>query len=578
MARSTHIQHLFKIYRWSCFDRQVHLPLSFSIMRHDRLRKEAERIITELKNKQTDDLSQSDKTVHELQVYQIELELQNEELKRSSEELDKSHKRFTDLFEHAPVGYFLLSESFSILNVNLSATIMLNLAKGNIIGKSFTKFIHPDFQDEFYFLTNKVLASDELLTEEIKIQTGQGEGFFVQLQCIRDFDIPSAARRIRLVMIDISERKRIEKKLKRFRAALDSTADNIFLIDYDTTLFIDVNDSSTRNLGYSRKEFLNMKPVDINPKFSDEFIRELRETHLNEMEKNVTLEMDYYRKDGTLLNVEVYLKATRIDDEKIIVAVARDISERKKNQDRLAQYAKELEELNTGKDKFLSIISHDLRGPFLGLKGYTQMLIEEYDLLEKEEILDYLGKVHESSKDLYTLVDNLLKWSRLELGKIPFEPMSFNLHDELESVMKLLTGIAAKKEIKLHNQIQKDLYPFADRLMLISIIQNLVGNAIKFTKKNGWVKVSSSLNDNLITINVEDTGVGMSDEIKDKLFTLDKGHTSRGTSGEKGTGFGLIIAREMVKKMGGDITVESEPLKGTKFSFTLQKSDYQPAT
>lgn len=547
-------------------------------MRHDRLRKEAERIITELKNKQTDDLSQSDKTVHELQVYQIELELQNEELKRSSEELDKSHKRFTDLFEHAPVGYFLLSESFSILNVNLSATIMLNLAKGNIIGKSFTKFIHPDFQDEFYFLTNKVLASDELLTEEIKIQTGQGEGFFVQLQCIRDFDIPSAARRIRLVMIDISERKRIEKKLKRFRAALDSTADNIFLIDYDTTLFIDVNDSSTRNLGYSRKEFLNMKPVDINPKFSDEFIRELRETHLNEMEKNVTLEMDYYRKDGTLLNVEVYLKATRIDDEKIIVAVARDISERKKNQDRLAQYAKELEELNTGKDKFLSIISHDLRGPFLGLKGYTQMLIEEYDLLEKEEILDYLGKVHESSKDLYTLVDNLLKWSRLELGKIPFEPMSFNLHDELESVMKLLTGIAAKKEIKLHNQIQKDLYPFADRLMLISIIQNLVGNAIKFTKKNGWVKVSSSLNDNLITINVEDTGVGMSDEIKDKLFTLDKGHTSRGTSGEKGTGFGLIIAREMVKKMGGDITVESEPLKGTKFSFTLQKSDYQPAT
>ncbi len=546
-------------------------------MRHDRLRKEAERIITELKNKQTDDLSQSDKTVHELQVYQIELELQNEELKRSSEELDKSNKRFTDLFEHAPVGYFLLSESFSILNVNLSATIMLNLAKGNIIGKSFTKFIHPDFQDEFYFLTNKVLASDELLTEEIKIQTGQGEGFYVQLQCIRDFDVPSAARRIRLVMIDISERKRIEKKLKRFRTALDSTADNIFLIDYDTTLFIDVNDSVSRNLGYSRNEFLSMKPVDINPKFSDEFIRELRETHLNEMEKNVTLEMDYYRKDGTLLNVEVYLKATQIDDEKIIVAVARDISERKKNQDRLAQYAKELEELNTGKDKFLSIISHDLRGPFLGLKGYTQMLIEEYDLLEKEEILDYLGKVHESSKDLYTLVDNLLKWSRLELGKIPFEPMSFNLHDELESVMKLLTGIAAKKEIKLHNQIQKDLYPFADRLMLISIIQNLVGNAIKFTKKNGWVKVSSSLNGNIITINVEDTGVGMSEEIKDKLFTLDKGHTSRGTSGEKGTGFGLIIAREMVKKMGGDITVESEPMKGTKFTFTLQKSDYQPA-
>lgn len=552
------------------------INLSSTTMRHDRLRKEAERIINELKNKQTEELSQSDKNVHELQVYQIELELQNDELKRSTEELDISHKRFTDLFEHAPVGYFLISESFSILNVNLSATIMLNLAKGNIIGKSFPKFIHPNFQDSFYLLTRKVLESDDLFTEEIKIKSGQGEEFYAQLQCIRDFDTTTAARRIRLVMIDISERKRIEKKLKRFRAALDSTADNIFLLDYHSTRFIDVNESSSRNLGYSRKEFLDMKPGDINPQFSEAYIAQLRKTHLYEMDKSVTLEMDYFRKDGTLINVEVYLKATLIEDEKIIVAVARDISERKKNQDKLAQYAKELEDLNTGKDKFLSIISHDLRGPFLGLKGYTQMLIEEYDLLEKEEILDYLGKVHESSKDLYTLVDNLLKWSRLELGKIPFEPMAFNLHDELESVMKLLSGIAAKKEITLHNQIQKDLYPFADRLMLISIIQNLVGNAIKFTKKNGWVKVHSSLNGEVITLYVEDNGVGMSEEVKEKLFTLDKGHTSRGTAGEKGTGFGLIITKEMVKKMGGDIVVESEPTQGTKFSFTLPKSDYKP--
>ncbi|TVQ07812.1 MAG: PAS domain-containing sensor histidine kinase [Bacteroidetes bacterium] len=547
-------------------------------MKHERLRLEAERIINELKKKKKpEDEVSSDKIVHELQVYQIELELQNEELKRSSEELDKSHKRFTDLFEHAPIGYFLLSESFSILNVNQSATIMLNLAKGNIIGKAFPKFIHPDFQDIFYFLSREVLESGNLLTEEIKIRTGHGEEFYVQLQCIRDTDLSTKANRIRLVMIDISERKSIEKELKRFRAALDSTDDNIFLIDYNTTHFIDVNDSASRNLGYSREEFLDLKLVDINPKFNDEFITDLRNTHLNEMDKNVTIELDYCKKDGTLVNLEVYLKATRIDDEKIIVAIARDISERKKNQNKLAQYAKELEEINTGKDKFLSIISHDLRGPFLGLKGYTQMLIEEYDMLEKEEILDYLGKVHESSKDLYTLVDNLLKWSRLELGKIPFEPMVFNLHLELESLMKLLTGIAAKKGIKLHNKIQKDLYSFADRLMLISIIQNLVGNAIKFTRKNGWVKVSSTTSGDIITIIVEDNGVGMTDDIKDKLFTLDKGHTSRGTSGEKGTGFGLIIAKEMVKKMGGDIAVESEPMKGTKFSFTLKKSDFNPA-
>ncbi len=546
-------------------------------MSQERLREEAEKIILSLQNTNKPPSPDPDKTLHELRVYQIELELQNDELKRSSEELVKSHKRFTDLFELAPVGYFLLSEDLIIVNVNLSASIMLEMDKGKIEAKPFPKFILPDFQDDFYFFMQRVLENDQLNTIEIKLRKGDQSGFYVQLQCIRDFEAITGAKRIRLVMIDISERKSIEKKLERFRAALDSTVDNIFLIDYETYRFIDVNNSAIKNLGFTHQEFLAMNPQEINPLYSLENMSKYRNDHLHEKDNNLTLEMQHMKKDGEAIDVEVYLKTVVIEDEKIIVAVARDITERKKSQDKLAGYARELEELNTSKDKFLSIISHDLRGPFLGLKGYTQMLLEEYDLLDKEEIIDYLGKIHESSKDLYTLVDNLLKWSRLELGKIPYEPMPFNLYDEMESLMKLLTGIAAKKGIKLENNIPKDIYPFADRLMLISIIQNLVGNAIKFTRKNGRVTIDAHLVDDTITINVTDNGIGISQEVRDKLFTLDKGHTSRGTAGEKGTGFGLIITNEMVRKMGGDISVSSEPDQGSVFSFTLKKSDYNPA-
>jgi PAS domain S-box-containing protein len=452
-------------------------------MSQEKLRKEAERIIQTLQNTDQNQRPDPDKTLHELRVYQIELELQNDELRRSSEELVKSHKRFTDLFELAPVGYFLLGEDFNIINVNLSASLMLNQDKSRISGLSFPRFILPEFQDQFYFFMQRVVLTDQLHTLEIKLRRGVNESFFAQLQCIRDFDAISGAKRIRLVMIDISERKSIEKKLKRFRAALDSTVDNIFLIDYESFMFIDINDSAIKNLGFTREEFLKMKPQDINPVYSSKTLKKFRNKHLNDVDKHLTLELQHIKKDGDIIDVEVYLKTVLIDDEKIMVAVARDITERKKNQNKLANYAREMEELNTSKDKFLSIISHDLRGPFLGLKGYTQMLIEEYDLLGKEEIIDYLGKIHESSKDLYTLVDNLLKWSRLELGKIPYEPMPFNLYEEMESLMKLLSGIAAKKEIRLVNNIPQDLYPFADRLLLISIIQNLVGNAIKFTKK-----------------------------------------------------------------------------------------------
>lgn len=566
---------LSRTFLWSYSDHT--LPVIKYLMNPKNLREEAERIIRNLKdnrNKTNNNIVDKDK--HNLQVYQIELELQNDELRRSSDELTKSHKRFTDLFEHAPVGYFLLNEDFVILNVNLSATQMLNSDKTGILDKPFPKFIHPNWQDKFYFLMQKVLESDTLLSEEINLVAEDKKALYAQLQSIRDFDVLTGAKRIRLVIIDISERKSIERKLNRFRAALDSTADNIFLIDFESAYFIDVNDSASQNLGYTREEFLQMKPVDINPEYHEDVILQLRQEKLFDVNSSVTLETQYHRKNGEIFDVEVFVKTVFIDQEKVIVAVARDITERKKSQLKLATYAAELEELNTAKDRFLSIISHDLRGPFLSLKGYTQMLMEEYDLLPKEEIMEYLGIVNESSKDLYQLVDNLLKWSRLELGKIPYEPLSFNLYVEIESVIKLLSGIAQKKDITLINHIKKDHYPIADRLMLISIMQNLVGNAIKFTRKNGYVKISSAQEKDKIRITVEDNGVGIPPEIMEKLFTLDKGHTSKGTAGEKGTGFGLIITKEMLKKMGGDIEVHSEVDKGSIFSFRLSQSDHKP--
>ncbi|MFP4288895.1 MAG: PAS domain S-box protein [Bacteroidales bacterium] len=556
----------------TCFTlKSSHYPMQ------DQLRKEAEKIARTLLKSQNQQKEDLDKIVHELQVHQIELELQNDELRRTSQELELSHKRFTNLFDHAPVGYLELNKDLKIVNTNFAATFMLNSSKEELQDKAITLFIHPDFQDTFYFYTQKVLNSDDLHSVEVKLKNpGKGDYFFTQIQSIRDYDNSDESYRIRTALIDISERKKIEKRLKRFRAAIDSSADNIFLIDYKTGYFIDVNESACKNLGFTRAEFLVLKPEHINPLYTTRYIQQIiAEKNTDQATEGLTLETKHTRKDGTIIDVEVFVRLTEIEDEKIIVAVARDITERKQTQEKLTQYAQELKELNESKDKFLSIISHDLRGPFLGIKGYTQLLIEDYEQLEKDEVMDYLNKIHQSTRDLYTLVDNLLKWSRLELGKIPYEPMSFNLLDELEPIVKLLSGVAAKKEITLKNEIQQDMYPYADRLMLISVVQNLVSNAVKFTPKNGEVKISAYQNNGKIAVKVADTGQGMQPEVLEKLFTLDKSYTSRGTEGEKGTGFGLIIAREMVLKMGGDIWAESEPGKGSVFTFTLQ-NDSQP--
>ena len=536
----------------------------------DKLRKEAEKIIRKLRNVEAIDTQEFDKVVHELQVHQIELELQNEELQRTSNELEKSRRRFSDLFEHAPVGYMLFDEDFRILHVNYSATFMLNCEKSKLEGKKITQFIHPDFQDAFYLHANSVLSTENLHTEEIRFKKSATQYFNAQIQSVKDIEPDTRKGRIRMAIMDISERKAIEKDLKRFRAAIDSSADNIFLINLATNRFIDVNESACRKLGFSRKEFLCMKPEHINPKYTHNFIKSLLIGEKgNLIRESLNMETRHTLKEGQVIDVEVFLKYIPIEDEEVVVAVARDITERKKIQEKLSEYAQELKELNASKDKFLSIISHDLRGPFLGIKGYTQMLIEDYDMMGREEIMDYLNNIHESTRDLYTLVDNLLKWSRLELGKMPYEPMSFNLATELEPLLKLLSGVAAKKEIKIENAIRKDIAPFGDRLMVVSVVQNLVSNAIKFTRKGGKVKLKAQAANGKVTICVEDNGIGIRPEVMEKLFTLDKSHTSKGTAGEKGTGFGLLIAKEMVSKMGGEIWVQSEPDKGSVFFFTL---------
>ena len=414
------------------------------------LRKEAERIIHKIKKSDNTGSQELDKLIHELQVHQIELELQNDELQNTSRELEKSQNQLADLFDNAPVGYILLNEKFEILNVNLAAAIMLGDERGKLINLNLTKLIHPDFQDIFYLHAQEVLNSKNLHSVEIKLKKTINQYFDAQLYSLQNINNHPRQNTIRIAITDITEKK--------------------------------------------------------------------------------------------------------------------------KAQEQLSLYANELKELNSSKDKFLSIISHDLRGPFLGLKGYTQLLIEDYEMLEKEEILDYLNKIHESSRDLYTLVDNLLKWSRLELGKMPYEPMMFNLFEEIHPLIKIMSGVAAKKDITLENYINDNIQPMADRLMLTSVLQNLISNAIKFTHKGGLVKLSSAQENGRIIINIQDNGIGIKPEDREKLFSIDKGYTSKGTAGEKGTGFGLIIAREMVLKMGGEIWAESTPGKGSVFSFSLQNS------
>lgn len=232
----------------------------------------------------------------------------------------------------------------------------------------------------------------------------------------------------------------------------------------------------------------------------------------------------------------------------------------------------ELKDLNSTKDRFFSIIAHDLKGPISNLKQLSEILQKEIETISKEDLIDFIESIAISSKATMTLLENLLEWSRIQLGSIKFEPEAFELKMVSSEVTDLLSTSADNKNLKLKDNVKMDQIVKGDPNMINTVVRNLVSNAIKFTPEGGEVSINSEEVKDKFVVSVADNGVGISEENIKKLFRVDEHHTTMGTSNEKGTGLGLILCKEFIEKHGGDIWVESEIGKGTTFKFTLPKS------
>ncbi|HEY3369797.1 MAG TPA: two-component regulator propeller domain-containing protein [Prolixibacteraceae bacterium] len=239
----------------------------------------------------------------------------------------------------------------------------------------------------------------------------------------------------------------------------------------------------------------------------------------------------------------------------------------------LVEMNNELHDLNATKDKFFSIIAHDIKNPFNAILGFTNLLEQNFSEWTDEMKLEIISLVHSSSKNLYQLLDNLLQWSRSQRGIIEFNPEKTALKELLYKVIELMNGTAEAKNIELKVILpENELIILADRQMLDTILRNLIGNALKFTHTEGMVQVTAEAKDGFVLIKVADNGVGMSNEIKEKLFRIDVNYSSPGTQNEIGTGLGLILVKEFVEKHGGMIGVDSIEGKGSTFYFTLPLS------
>jgi signal transduction histidine kinase len=231
----------------------------------------------------------------------------------------------------------------------------------------------------------------------------------------------------------------------------------------------------------------------------------------------------------------------------------------------------ELEQANISKDKFFSIIAHDLRTPFTGLMGLTQIFSESIGDFTQEEIKEGLDSLQKTAKTVYALLENLLTWSRLQRGIMEYFPQEIFLNEVVEYNFSLIAATAEQKQITLRKLVPENTFAYADQDMIHTVLRNLISNAVKFTHFGGSIEVSATQVNEHVEIAVSDTGIGIDGKNIPKLFRIDVKYTREGTAEEQGTGLGLILCKELVEKNGGTIQVESEVGKGTTFKFTLPK-------
>ncbi|MDD4921072.1 MAG: response regulator [Bacteroidales bacterium] len=249
-----------------------------------------------------------------------------------------------------------------------------------------------------------------------------------------------------------------------------------------------------------------------------------------------------------------------------------DMTERKQAEDKLRESESRLQDLNATKDKFFSIIAHDLKSPFNSILGFSNILVECIQNKEYAEVGQYAGIIQKSSQRLMALLTNLLEWSRSQTGRMDFSPEYVEIGMLINEAIELSNASAQHKSINIIKRIPSKMITFADKTMISIILRNLISNAIKFTNVGGDISISAEQNEEELMVTVCDNGVGINKEDIEKVFRIDVGYSTLGTQHEEGTGLGLLLCKEFIEKNKGRIWVESEYGIGSKFFFTIPRT------
>jgi PAS domain S-box-containing protein len=487
---------------------------------------------------------------------------------------NKGNEIYKDIFESITDVFFRLDTNGFIQIISPSVYDVFGYKTEEVIGRSFVEFYK--YPEKAYELIQRILDGEIINLYESIMRNKNDDEIIISTRIKIFHDSSGKLTCIEGIARNITEQKKAESALQqseeKFRKLTELSPAAICIQTNDKFLW--ANPAWSEISGYSLEDALKMGPWDIIHPDMKEQTKKYSENRLSGKNAPSRYELKVLTKEKDVKWMDIVLSVIEYEGETASLAVSTDITGRKMTEKALIKSEDKLKTINAQKDKFFSIIAHDLRSPIGSFVQLSKMLKDEYKSMSKDTIEFFINNLYKVSNNTYKLLENLLIWSTSSLGKYDIKYELVNIKTVINDTVKLNLESANLKDIIINTDIQKDLFAFADKNSVLTVLRNLISNAIKFTNRGGNVYINAierkrNTTNRYIKISVKDTGIGISNEKLGKLFKIDETFTTLGTEKEKGTGLGLVLCKELIDKNNGNIWVKSETEKGSTFYITL---------
>jgi len=500
------------------------------------------------------------KLIHELNVHQIELEMQNAELRRVQLELQEARDKYLNLYDFAPTGYFTLDHNSLIVDVNLAGGELLGSEKHRLIGAQFTSSISPDSQDAFYFHYREVLKTGIKGNCELKMLKADGAPFHAQLISRAVPEKEGNVNQCRTAVIDVTERKMAEEKQQ---AIIKTALDGFWICNLEGK-FLEVNESYCKMTGYTREELLEMSIQDVEAVESpEETARRIKRIVAQGSDR---FETQHKRKDGKITDIEISVNYFNIVEGQMFVFV-HDITERKRAEEAQERLRQQLQAKISELETFSYGIAHDLRSPLVSIEGFSRLLRDDMLNHDAEKVQEDIRLLDTGVRKMHDFLNSTLEYSRAG------HPIKRTRNVSFGKIVKEVMAEFAEQVSSIGATVSlADKFPrvCADKTRIAEVLTNLIQNSIKYRDKTVPLKIEIGyrLSEGEAVFFVRDNGLGIDASEAEKVFAL----FYRGTADGEGSGIGLTIVKKIIEAHGGRIWAQQvQAGEGTTMCFTLPR-------